>query len=215
MATYKETIASLIRATQFGIDTDIQVGGRPPSMASSEFLTNKEQGDWAEQVVFNAINEGSGVIPSTPRHSPYLSSLRRNRLCKNSAGIQLIKPTPPFPCPRLAIPAQAGIQRIKRALRAPSGRSERAADSHKLAPPPAGAIARMCAFRALFALDSRLRGNGGYLPWPVGSFSGGSGFSGFLHSLESRNPSCELGIPYEIPAFAGMTEKSRNDRQTE
>ncbi|MDD9863032.1 MAG: hypothetical protein OXU54_00355, partial [Gammaproteobacteria bacterium] len=50
---------------------------------------------------------------------------------------------------------------------------------------------------------------------PVGSFSGGSGFSGFLHSLESRNPSCELGIPYEIPAFAGMTEKSRNDRQTE
>ena len=59
MATYKETIASLIRATPFDIDTDIQVSGRPPSMASSEFLTNKEQGDWAEQVVFNAINEGS------------------------------------------------------------------------------------------------------------------------------------------------------------
>ncbi|MDD9817650.1 MAG: hypothetical protein OXU61_05895 [Gammaproteobacteria bacterium] len=41
--------------------------------------------------------------------------------------------------------------------------------SHKLAPPPAAAIARMCAFRALFALDSRLRGNGGYLPcqWVV------------------------------------------------
>ena len=28
-------------------------------MASSEFLTNKEQGDWAEQVVFKAINENS------------------------------------------------------------------------------------------------------------------------------------------------------------
>lgn len=28
-------------------------------MASSEFLTNKEQGDWAEQVVFNAINKNS------------------------------------------------------------------------------------------------------------------------------------------------------------
>ena len=28
-------------------------------MASSEFLTNKEQGDWAEQIVFNAINEYS------------------------------------------------------------------------------------------------------------------------------------------------------------
>ena len=76
-----------------------------------------------------------------------------------------------IPMPPLAIPAQAGIQHRKRALRAPSGQSEGAAGGHKLAPPPAGAIARMCAFRALFALDSRpcssqgqaLRGNGGYL----------------------------------------------------
>lgn len=58
-ATYKETIATLIRAAPFDIDTEIQVSGRPPTMASSEFLTNKEQGDWAEQVVFNAINENS------------------------------------------------------------------------------------------------------------------------------------------------------------
>ncbi|MDD9818384.1 MAG: hypothetical protein OXU61_09675, partial [Gammaproteobacteria bacterium] len=57
------------------------------------------------------------------------------------------------------IPAKAGIQHRKRALRAPSGRSEGAADSHKLAPPPAGAIARMCAFRALFARDSGFRRN--------------------------------------------------------
>jgi type II restriction enzyme len=28
-------------------------------MASSEFLTNKEQGDWAEQIVFKAINDNS------------------------------------------------------------------------------------------------------------------------------------------------------------
>ena len=28
-------------------------------MASSQFLTNKEQGDWAEEVIFNAINECS------------------------------------------------------------------------------------------------------------------------------------------------------------
>ena len=35
------------------------MSGRPPTMASSEFLTNKEQGDWAEHVVFNAINENS------------------------------------------------------------------------------------------------------------------------------------------------------------
>jgi hypothetical protein len=28
-------------------------------MANSEFLTNKEQGDWAEEIVFKAINEFS------------------------------------------------------------------------------------------------------------------------------------------------------------
>lgn len=59
MTTYKETIAALIKASPFNIDTDIQMSGRPPTMASSEFLTNKEQGDWAEQVVFTAVNENS------------------------------------------------------------------------------------------------------------------------------------------------------------
>ena len=86
-------------------------------------------------------------------------------------GIQRIKPTPPFICCLLSfrpppchsgllhvIPAKAGIPHRKRALRAPSGRSEGVADSHKLAPPPAAAIARMCAFRALFALDSGFPG---------------------------------------------------------
>jgi type II restriction enzyme len=29
-------------------------------MANSEFLTNKEQGDWAETIVFKAVNEYSG-----------------------------------------------------------------------------------------------------------------------------------------------------------
>ena len=57
--TYKETIARLIAAAPFSIDPNIKMEGRPPTMASSEFLTNKEQGDWAERVVFNAINENS------------------------------------------------------------------------------------------------------------------------------------------------------------
>jgi len=57
--TYRQIIASLIASTPFSIDTDIQISGRPPSTASSEFLTNKEQGDWAERVVFSAINENS------------------------------------------------------------------------------------------------------------------------------------------------------------
>ena len=56
---YQEIIASLIRNLSLDIDTEAQVSGRPPTMANSEFLTNKEQGDWAEQIVFNAINANS------------------------------------------------------------------------------------------------------------------------------------------------------------
>lgn len=57
--TYSQMIARLIASTPFNIETNIQMEGRPPSTASSEFLTNKEQGDWAERVVFGAINENS------------------------------------------------------------------------------------------------------------------------------------------------------------
>jgi hypothetical protein len=58
-APYKDTIRQLIHKTPFSIVPDIQLSGRPPTMANSEFLTNKEQGDWAEQIVFNAINDNS------------------------------------------------------------------------------------------------------------------------------------------------------------
>lgn len=57
---YKDDILNLINQSPLEIDTEIQISGRPPTMASSEFLTNKEQGDWAEQVVYRAINENSG-----------------------------------------------------------------------------------------------------------------------------------------------------------
>lgn len=66
MTAYKEIIASLIDAAPFDIDTEIKVGGRPPTMASSEFLTNKEQGDWAEQLVLSAINENSDDYLAVP-----------------------------------------------------------------------------------------------------------------------------------------------------
>lgn len=56
---YKETIARLLAATPFGVNPDIQMSGKPPTMASSEFLTNREQGDWAEQIAFKAINDNS------------------------------------------------------------------------------------------------------------------------------------------------------------
>ena len=57
MSGYKQTISDLISRSPFGIDTDVRMAVRPPTMASSQFLTNKEQGDWAEEVVFRAINE--------------------------------------------------------------------------------------------------------------------------------------------------------------
>ncbi|MBN1788580.1 MAG: AccI family restriction endonuclease [Sedimentisphaerales bacterium] len=57
---YKDEIQELIIQSPLEIDTEITMDGRPPTMANSEFLTNKEQGDWAEQIVFKAINEFSG-----------------------------------------------------------------------------------------------------------------------------------------------------------
>ena len=56
---YKDDILNLIQQSPLVIDTDIQMSGNPPTMANSEFLTNREQGDWAEKIVFNAINEFS------------------------------------------------------------------------------------------------------------------------------------------------------------
>lgn len=56
---YKDDILNLIKQSPLEIDTEIQMRGRPPTMANSEFLTNKEQGDWAERIVFKAINEYS------------------------------------------------------------------------------------------------------------------------------------------------------------
>ncbi|MGD0551881.1 MAG: AccI family restriction endonuclease [Sedimentisphaerales bacterium] len=56
---YKEVIANLLALTPFTIDPNLRLTGKPPTMANSEFLTNKEQGDWAEQIVFTAINENS------------------------------------------------------------------------------------------------------------------------------------------------------------
>lgn len=56
---YKDIIQRLTTQSPLEIDTEIQMIRRPPTMANSEFLTNKQQGDWAEQVVYKAINEFS------------------------------------------------------------------------------------------------------------------------------------------------------------
>ena len=57
--TYREAITRLIKESPYDIDTEVEVKGRLPTLSSSEFLTNKEQGDWAEEIVLNAINEHS------------------------------------------------------------------------------------------------------------------------------------------------------------
>lgn len=56
---YKDDILNLIKQCPFNIDTEIQISGRPPTTANFEFLTNKEQGDWAEQIVYKSINNFS------------------------------------------------------------------------------------------------------------------------------------------------------------
>ena len=66
MAEYKKAIGRLIAAAPFPIDVDVQVAGHGPTMASSQFLTNREQGDWAEEIVLNAVNEHSGTHVAVP-----------------------------------------------------------------------------------------------------------------------------------------------------
>jgi len=56
---YKDNIQRLITQSPLEIDTEIQMTGRKPTQANSQFLINKEQGDWAEQIVYKAINEFS------------------------------------------------------------------------------------------------------------------------------------------------------------
>jgi hypothetical protein len=63
--SYYETIKSLITkipATLVDMN-EPREKSRVPSLASSEFLTNREQGDWAEKLVLEAINSiDNGII---------------------------------------------------------------------------------------------------------------------------------------------------------
>lgn len=57
--TYFETIQKITEAISTTIVDFSEERNRtsPPTQASSEFITNKEQGDWAELLIFRAINE--------------------------------------------------------------------------------------------------------------------------------------------------------------
>lgn len=63
---YRDEIARLIDSFPLPIDKDIVVEGRPPTSANSEFLTNKEQGDWAERLVVKAVNEADVDLVAIP-----------------------------------------------------------------------------------------------------------------------------------------------------
>ena len=63
---YSQRIAELVKSFPLKIDTDVVIEGRPPTSASSEFLTNKEQGDWAERLVVKAINDSPAEYVAVP-----------------------------------------------------------------------------------------------------------------------------------------------------
>lgn len=54
---YADQIRNLIINHPLKIDEQTIAKGKKPSLASSEFLTNKEQGDWAEGLVYSSINK--------------------------------------------------------------------------------------------------------------------------------------------------------------
>lgn len=64
MKTYKDYINDICSTIHTGlIDFSIpRSKATKPTQASSEFITNKQQGDWAEDMLFRAINDNSQNI---------------------------------------------------------------------------------------------------------------------------------------------------------
>jgi type II restriction enzyme len=64
MPEYKDIISEICSQIHTGlIDFDEpRSKASTPTQASSEFITNKQQGDWAEDVIFRAINQNSDNI---------------------------------------------------------------------------------------------------------------------------------------------------------
>lgn len=53
---YKNEIRALCQGSPLNVNLNTRAEGLVPTNASSEFLTNKAQGDWAESIVLGAIN---------------------------------------------------------------------------------------------------------------------------------------------------------------
>lgn len=59
---YKDKIQQLVISSPLQINTEIEIKGRVPTTVSSEFITNKEQGDWAENLVYQTINQNNDYV---------------------------------------------------------------------------------------------------------------------------------------------------------
>ncbi len=66
---HADRIGALMARLPFDLDPDMEATGRPPTMAGSQFLTNREQGDWAEEILHDATNG----------HSPDYAAVRYGR----------------------------------------------------------------------------------------------------------------------------------------
>lgn len=59
---YKDRIHQLVIDSPLGIDPGIKIAGKVPTSVSSEFITNKAQGDWAEKIVYEAIKRNNEFV---------------------------------------------------------------------------------------------------------------------------------------------------------
>ncbi len=81
---YKDRIRELSLNVPSNIVADFnqqRKRSKPPTQAFSEFLTNREQGDWAERLVFSAINK-------TNRHFIAVHYGKSDRLVAGQAGFK-------------------------------------------------------------------------------------------------------------------------------
>ncbi|MEW6181105.1 MAG: AccI family restriction endonuclease [Chloroflexota bacterium] len=82
--SYKDRIRELSLKVPKDIVSDFnqqRKRSKPPTQAFSEFLTNREQGDWAEGLVFNAINKVN-------KHFVAVQYGRSDRLVAGEAGFK-------------------------------------------------------------------------------------------------------------------------------
>lgn len=63
---YRQEVRDLLLSAPVSVDLDLRAQGRPPTQASSHFLTNREQGAWAEDLALRAINAHAGDLRAVP-----------------------------------------------------------------------------------------------------------------------------------------------------